>query len=260
MNQPARAEKSNVQTSLRRGDFIRLPSPQINATGDFVAEIPTQALQPGETVECKQFQGNPPGRRLNSFKMVIGKEFNEQQNPLDPETEYLAQLTGFPKRRIEECHRRWWALADQHGRCDHKGFTKMMKICGVTLRELVDMLFLLLDVEGAQKLDFEHFMRGCAVFKLGGAKVGDGYGYITQKLLAEESSGDEKGKLVVRESPLLKQRDLLKAQVRMLLFKEFYSEVSKEEKRLANLQVEVMMEMLQAHLDPADPMEGAAGS
>jgi len=38
----------------------------------------------------------------------------------------------------------------------------------------------------------------------------------------------------------------------MALLKHFYTEVSKEEKRVANLQVDLMMEMLQEDLDPPD--------
>jgi len=241
---------------VSQGEFICLPSPRIELTGDIVKEIPMQALQPGQGMECRQFQGNPPGRRVSTFAMNAAKSFNEQQNPLDPETDFLAEATQIAKRRIEECRRRWWRYADKAGQCNYQAFTKLLRSLGVQDRHQCDVfeqLFKMLDVQCEGKLGFEQFMRACAVFRMGGDKVSKGYANFTQTLIGEDApSPAGREKLSLRAEPHLKRRDVIKAKVRMCLNRYFYSEVPKEEKRAANFQVNTMMEMLQEHLDPPE--------
>ena len=69
-------------------------------------------------------------------------------------------------------------------------------------------------------------------------------------MLEDLSTEERSRRPAMRESPKLKQRDMLKAQVRMALLRHCYSEGSKEAKQLANLQVGVMMEMLQVAPHP----------
>lgn len=111
------------------------------------------------------------------------------------------------------------------------------------------------------KLDFQGFIRAAAVFKLGGDNFSDGFGYLTQQALAaeEEPAGEDmkKKSIMLRDTPLLKERDILKHKLRLVLLNYFYSDSSKEAKKMGNLQVNVMMQMLQEHLDPLNPMEEA---
>jgi len=256
---PSKEAPCLAETPVGRldGRFIRLPSPAVPVTGDLIGQVPIAALNDNMAVECKQFAGNPPGRRLSSYTINAVKEYKEQSNPLDPETEFLSTLTGFSKRRVEEMRRRWYKSAGSEGLCDVDAFKKLMEKCNVSDIELLSLLFNMLDLEMRNKMSFEQCMRACGVFRLGGQGLTEKFGYLTQKLISDEQDGRTVSiKITLREGPLTKERDLYKAKVRMALLKHFYSDVSKEEKRLANLQVDLMMEMLQEDLDPPDPLNG----
>ena len=111
----------------------------------------------------------------------------------------------------------------------------------------------MMDINYVREIDLEQFLRICAVFKIGGGKLGDGYGYLTQHLLAdEEAQRRSAANVKIRDGENRKARDLTKGRVRVALLKHFYADTSKEERRLANLQVDVMMEMLQESVDPPD--------
>ena len=53
-------------------------------------------------IQVKQFNIGVPGRRLSSYTLNSTKEYKDQHNPLDHETEHLATITGFSRHRVEE--------------------------------------------------------------------------------------------------------------------------------------------------------------